>query len=158
MALLQVGTQAPHFAAQDQVGVTHTLEMYRGSWIVLYFYPKDLTPGCTVEACSFRDNLARLTVKGAKVFGVSADSSQRHAKFAEEKSLTFPLLADEEKKLCEAYGAIGKKKFMGREFVGILRVTYIIDPQGVIAKVYEKVSPKGHVDEVLQDLEMLQRS
>lgn len=151
-----LNTKAPHFTAQDQHGKTHTLSDYAGKWIVLYFYPKDMTPGCTVEACSFRDNLARITAKGAVVLGVSADSVKRHAKFAENETLTFPLLADEEKTMCEAYGAIGKKKFMGREFIGILRNTYLIDPKGVVVKVYEGVKPAGHVDEVLHDLASLQ--
>lgn len=147
--------RAPHFTAQDQHNKTHSLNNYLGKWIVLYFYPKDMTPGCTVEACSFRDNLARLTAKGAVVLGVSADSIKRHAKFAETEGLSFPLLADENKKICEAYGAIGKKKFMGREFVGILRSTYIIDPKGFVVKIYENVKPAGHVEEVLHDLKVL---
>ncbi|NBS69096.1 thioredoxin-dependent thiol peroxidase [bacterium] len=148
---------APHFTTQDQNNKTHNLTDYLGKWVVLYFYPKDMTPGCTIEACSFRDNLHRITAKGAVVLGVSADSVKRHAKFAENESLTFPLLADEEKKICEAYGALGKKKFMGREYTGILRNTYLIDPNGSIAKVYENVKPAGHVDEIIRDLEVLAR-
>jgi thioredoxin-dependent peroxiredoxin len=144
--------RAPVFTAQDQEGKIHSLNDYQGKWVVLYFYPKDMTPGCTVEACSFRDNLVRLSAKGAIVLGVSADSVKRHAKFAENENLSFPLLADEDKKICGAYGAIGKKKFMGREYVGILRNTYLIDPKGYVAKVYENVKPAGHVDEVLNDL------
>ncbi len=150
------GQKAPYFTTQDQEGKTQELTSYQGKWIILYFYPKDMTPGCTVEACNFRDNLARLTTKGAVVLGVSADSVKRHAKFAENENLTFPLLADEDKTICEAYGAIGKKKFMGREYVGILRNTYLINPEGIIVKVYENVKPAGHVDEVLHDLETLQ--
>lgn len=146
---------APHFTTQDQNNKTHNLTDYLDKWVVLYFYPKDMTPGCTIEACSFRDNLHRITAKGAVVLGVSADSVKRHAKFAENESLTFPLLADEEKKICEAYGALGKKKFMGREYTGILRNTYLIDPNGSIAKVYENVKPAGHVDEIIRDLEAL---
>jgi thioredoxin-dependent peroxiredoxin len=143
---------APYFEAQDQAGKTHTLTDYAGKWIVLYFYPKDMTPGCTVEACSFRDSLHRITAKDAVVIGVSADSIKRHAKFAEAEGLSFPLLADEDKKICEAYGSIGKKKFMGREYVGIFRNTFIIDPKGYIVKVYENVKPEGHVEEILHDL------
>jgi thioredoxin-dependent peroxiredoxin len=146
---------APYFATQDQQNKLHKLTNYTNKWIILYFYPKDMTPGCTVEACSFRDNLARITAKGAVVLGVSADSAKRHAKFAENEHLSFPLLADEDKKICEAYGAIGKKKFMGREYVGILRNTYLIDPKGTVVKVYENVKPAGHVDEILHDLEAL---
>lgn len=144
---------APHFEAQDQTGKTHTLSDYAGKWIVLYFYPKDMTPGCTVEACNFRDSLHRITAKGAVVLGVSADSIKRHAKFAEAERLSFPLLADEDKKICESYGSIGKKKFMGREYVGIFRNTFIIDPKGYVVKVYENVKPAGHVEEILQELE-----
>lgn len=147
------GQKAPYFTTQDQHGNTQDLSSYTNKWIVLYFYPKDMTPGCTVEACNFRDNLTRLTAKGAVVLGVSADSVKRHAKFAENENLTFPLLADENKAICEAYGALGKKKFMGREYVGILRNTYLISPEGVVVKVYENVKPAGHVDEVLADLE-----
>lgn len=146
---------APHFTAQDQKNKAHSLSDYIGKWIILYFYPKDMTPGCTIEACSFRDSLDRLTAKGAVVLGVSADSIKRHAKFAETERLSFPLLADEDKKICEAYGALGKKKFMGREFVGILRNTYIINPKGVVVKVYENVKPAGHVDQILLDLKEL---
>lgn len=152
MSLPLLNAQAPYFATQDQYGKTHTLTDYKGKWVILYFYPKDMTPGCTVEACSFRDSLERITAKGAVVLGVSADSVKRHAKFAETERLSFPLLADEDKSICEAYGAIGKKKFMGREFVGILRNTYLINPEGVLVKIYESVKPAGHVDEVLKDL------
>ncbi len=147
--------KAPYFATQDQNNKTQSLTNYLDKWIVLYFYPKDMTPGCTVEACSFRDSLERLTAKGAVVLGVSADSVKRHAKFAETERLSFPLLADEDKKICEAYGAIGKKKFMGREYVGILRNTYLIDPKGIVVKVYENVKPAGHVEEIINDLEKL---
>ncbi len=146
---------APDFTLPDQIGKMHALSDYRGKWVILYFYPKDMTPGCTVEACSFRDNLQGLVVKGAQVLGVSADSVKRHEKFAQNESLTFPLLADEEKKVCELYGAIGKKKFMGREYIGILRNTYLISPEGKIVKIYENVKPTGHVQEILDDLEKL---
>lgn len=146
------GKKAPHFATQDQHNKLQSLTDYSGKWVILYFYPKDMTPGCTVEACSFRDSLERILAKGAVVLGVSADSVKRHAKFAETERLSFPLLADEDKKICEAYGAIGKKKFMGREFVGILRNTYLINPEGVVVKVYESVKPAGHVDEIIKDL------
>ena len=149
------GKKAPYFATQDQHEKNITLTDFSGKWVVLYFYPKDMTPGCTVEACSFRDNIARVQAHDAVVPGVSADSVTRHAKFAEQESLPFSLLSDPEKRICEDYGAIGKKKFMGREYVGILRNTYLINPDGVIVKVYEGVKPAGHVDEVLQDLETL---
>lgn len=147
--------KAPEFSLPDQKGKTHSLSDYKGKWVILYFYPKDMTLGCTHEACSFRDNLNRLIRSNAVVLGVSADSVKRHEKFAQVEGLNFPLLADEDKTVCKAYGALGKKKFMGREFIGILRNTYLIDPKGKIVKVYEKVKPAGHVDEIIADLKKL---
>lgn len=146
------GQKAPAFSLPDQQGTPHALADYKGKWVVLYFYPKDMTPGCTVEACSFRDNEARLKAAGAIVLGVSADSVKRHEKFAKNESLNFPLLADESKEVCKAYKSFGKKKFMGREYEGIMRNTFLIDPQGKIAKVYESVKPGTHVAEILEDL------
>jgi peroxiredoxin Q/BCP len=143
---------APAFSLPDQAGKTHSLSDYKGKWVILYFYPKDMTPGCTVEACSFRDNEARLTKAGAVVLGVSADSVKRHAKFADNEQLNFPILSDEGRVVVKAYHAFGKKKFMGREYDGIFRNTYLIDPKGIIVKVYESVSPKTHVEEILGDL------
>lgn len=154
--MISEGKQAPSFNLNDQSGKAHSLEQYRGSWVVLYFYPKDMTPGCTQEACDFRDNLARISSVGAVVLGVSADSEKRHTKFAEKESLNFPLLADVDHATCEAYDAWKPKKMMGHEFLGIVRSTFIIDPQGVVRKVYSPVSVKGHVDEVLRDLKALQ--
>lgn len=147
-----LGQAAPNFTLPDQEGIEHSLTDYRGKYVVLYFYPKDLTPGCTVEACCFRDNEARLTSAGAAVLGVSADTIKRHQKFAQIESLNFPLLSDSDYSVCKAYGAYGKKKFMGREYMGILRNTYIINPQGTVVQVYESVKPKVHVDEVLEFL------
>ncbi len=149
---------APTFTLLDQNGIAHSLSDYTGKWVVLYFYPKDMTPGCTVEACSFRDSLNRLTSHGAVVLGVSADSVKRHAKFTEQQSLNFPLLADEDHKVCEAYGVWQKKKFMGREYDGIVRTTLIINPTGEIVKRYDDVKVTGHVDEVLRDLEGLAKT
>lgn len=146
---------APNFTLHDQAGVAHELKQYAGQWVVLYFYPKDMTPGCTVEACNFRDTMGRLTSHGAVVLGVSADSVKRHAKFAEQQSLNFPLLADEDHAVCEAYGVWKTKKFMGRSFDGIARTTFIINPAGEIAKRYDNVKVSGHVDEVLKDLEAM---
>ena len=114
-----------------------------------------MTPGCTVEACSFRDNEARLTAAGAIVLGVSADSVKRHAKFAENESLNFPLLSDESKEVCKAYESYGKKKFMGRTYDGIMRNTFLIDPAGKIVRIYEGVKPTAHVQEILEDLKTL---
>jgi thioredoxin-dependent peroxiredoxin len=147
--------KAPAFTLNDQHGNPHSLSDYKGKWVVLYFYPKDMTPGCTQEACDFRDNLNRLTSSGTAVLGVSADSEARHKKFAEKESLSFPLLADTDHAMCEAYGVWQTKKFMGREYDGIVRTTLIINPVGEIVKRYESVSVKGHVDAVIKDLEEL---
>lgn len=144
--------KAPDFSLPDETGTVRSLSDYRGSWMVVYFYPKDDTPGCTIEACSFRDNLARLTSLGVAVIGISKDSVKSHRKFADKFSLPFPLLSDESKETIKAFGAWGKKKFMGREFEGILRNTYVIDPEGEIRKTYEKIDPKTHVDEILADI------
>ena len=119
---------------------------------MLYFYPKDDTPGCTTEACSIRDNWARFKKAGLVVLGASTDSVKSHAKFAEKYDLPFPLLADEKKELVKDYGVWGKKKFMGREYLGTKRWSFLIDPTGRIAKIYEDVKPNEHADEVLADL------
>lgn len=154
--MINIGDKAPAFALRDQTGTEHSLAGHAGSWIVLYFYPKDMTPGCTTEACDFRDNLSRLTSSGAVVLGVSADDEKRHKKFAEKESLNFPLLADTDHAVCEAYGVWKPKKMMGHEFLGIVRSTFLIDPMGVIRKIYSPVKVTGHVDEVLNDLKALQ--
>lgn len=151
-----VGSSAPSFTLLDQEGMPHDLSTYRGSWVVLYFYPKDDTPGCTKEACAFRDNLPRFKGANAIIFGISVDSVKSHKKFVEKYGLPFTLLADEDKKVVESYGVWGRKKFMGREYDGILRTTFIIDPSGMIAKVYEAVKPEGHAEEVLAELARLQ--
>ena len=149
--MLEVGTKAPNFQLPDQGGLTHQLSDYQGQWVLLYFYPKDDTPGCTKEACGIRDVWGDFKKAGIQVFGVSADSVAKHKKFAEKYSLPFTLLSDEEKGMLEAYKVWGKKKFMGREYMGIHRVSYLIDPDGKIAKVYPKVKPAAHAEEVLQD-------
>jgi peroxiredoxin Q/BCP len=146
------GSAAPSFRLPDQDGTIVDLEGLRGKTVVLYFYPKDSTPGCTAEACDFRDNFARIASKGAVVLGVSRDSARSHAKFREKQSLPFPLLVDEDAALCKAYGIWQKKKFMGREFLGIVRSTFLIDTAGVVRRVWSPVSVKGHVDEVLAAL------
>lgn len=130
----------------------HTLKEYRGKWVVLYFYPKDDTPGCTVEACQFRDNFPKFKRSKAVVLGVSVDPVKKHAKFATKYELPFTLLADEEKEVVNLYGVWAKKKFMGREYMGILRTSFLINPQGKIAKVYESVKPETHAEEVLADI------
>lgn len=148
--------KAINFTLPDQLGKNHKLTDYKGKWVVLYFYPRDNTPGCTKEACNFRDNISEFKKKGIMVLGVSKDSVSSHEKFSDKYKLNFPILSDPDHKVIEAYGAWGKKKFMGREFEGTIRKTTIIDPKGNIAKVYEKVNPLIHSGEVLQDIKNLQ--
>lgn len=146
---------APAFALPDQENVTHKLADYAGKWVVLYFYPKDDTPGCTKEACNFRDNGHQFAQKGVVILGVSKDTVASHKKFGAKYHLTFPLLADPEKKVIKAYEAWGIKKFMGREFEGTKRITYLIDPKGVIVKAYDKVNPLSHAGKILEDLNII---
>ena len=151
------GTMAKNFTLPDQDGKPHTLKDYVGKWVVLYFYPKDDTPGCTVEACQFRDNFPKFKRSKAVILGVSADAVKKHAKFVGKYELPFTLLADEEKKVVELYGVWAKKKFMGREYMGILRTSFLIAPDGKIAKVYENVKPAEHALEVLRDIGELRK-
>ncbi len=144
-----VDDAAPSFELPDQTGKVHTLEDYRGQWVVLYFYPKNNTPGCTTEACEFRDNIFAFKRMNAQIIGVSLDDVESHKEFAEEYNLPFPLLADTEGELAEAYDVLG---FMGKM---AKRQTFIINPDGKIAKHYEKVNPSEHSEEVLADLETL---
>ena len=144
------GEPAPSFAAPDQDGNQVDLASLAGRWVVLYFYPKDDTPGCTKEACSFRDSHAAIEQVGAAVIGVSGDSTASHARFAAKYSLPFPLLADPDHAIARAYGAWGLKKNYGREYEGIIRSTFIIDPQGRVAKRWAKVKPAEHGREVLE--------
>lgn len=146
------GTPAPQFTLPDQDGEVHTLEQYKGKWTLLYFYPKDDTPGCTKEACAIRDADPDLSSLGAVVLGVSADSVKSHKKFAEKYQLQFPLLSDEGHVVADAYGVWARKKFMGKEYDGILRTSFLINPDGVIDTVYENVKPEVHATEVLADL------
>lgn len=141
---------APDFSLQDSLGMPHTLSDYKGRWLVLYFYPKNDTPGCTVEACSMRDARDDLTDLGAEVIGVSRDGASSHESFKTKYNLNFTLLSDPSKVAMEAYGAWGKGRF-GKE--GALRKTFIINPEGQVVKVYEKVTPEGHGKQVVQDLE-----
>src|SRR4051812_20763801 len=147
--MLKEGDKAPNFAARDAEGVPVQLSDLRGQKIVLYFYPKDDTPGCTKEACSFRDSYSKFKRRGVKVIGVSLDSEASHKKFAAKYDLPFTLLADVDRSVSEAYGTYSKKKFMGREFMGINRMTFLIDENGNIKKVFPKVKPETHADEVL---------
>lgn len=152
MAIPQLGSKAPDFTLKDQDEKEYRISSYHGQWIILYFYPKDDTPGCTKEACSMQDNLAVFKKKNVAVLGVSCDNTASHQKFAAKYQLQFPLLADVKKEVVNAYGVYGKKMFMGREVVGIRRTTFLISPEGKIAKVYENVKPEGHGKEVLRDI------
>ncbi len=153
--MLQEGIQAPNFTALDQFEVSHTLSGYKGSFVILYFYPKDNTPGCTAEACAIRDSWQDFRDKNIIVLGVSADSSKSHKNFSEKYSLPFPLLVDSDKKILRAYEAIGMKKMFGRTYEGILRISYLIGPDGKIAKAYPKVKPNEHAAEILRDVDSI---
>lgn len=146
------GSVAPDFTLLDQDGMPHTLSDYRGKRVLLYFYPKDDTPGCTKEACMLRDALPDFARLDAVVFGVSADSVKSHKKFADKYRLPFTLLADEEKDVVTRYGVWGRKKMMGREYDGIFRTSFLIAPDGTVERVYENVKPETHAADVLADL------
>jgi len=150
MAMPDVGDKAPAFSLEDQSGKTVKLSDFKGKTVVLYFYPKDDTPGCTREACSFRDEHSALKKAGAVVLGVSPDSGPSHAKFAGKYKLPFPLLADTDHAISEKYGAWGEKSLYGRKFMGITRSTFLIDASGKVARVWPKVKVDGHVDQVLE--------
>lgn len=147
--LLPVGTAAPDFEALDQKGQRIRLKDLRGKKVILYFYPKDDTPGCTKEACGFRDAYAQLQAAGYVVLGVSADDVASHKRFAEKYQLPFSLLADPERKIIQAYGAWGTKRMYGKTYEGTLRATYLIDEAGQIAAVFPKVKPETHAEEIL---------
>ena len=149
---LQAGDVAPAFTLPSSGGEAVSLKDFRGKKLVLYFYPKDDTPGCTKEACSFSDNLARVRRKGAEVIGISADSAKSHRKFSEKYKLPFMLLSDEDKNVVNAYGVWKEKSFMGRKYMGIQRTTFIIDEKGRVAHVFSKVKVDGHTEEVLEKL------
>ena len=147
---LKEGDKAPDFAVPDAEGNTVRLKDLRGKKVVLYFYPKDDTPGCTKEACSFRDSFAAFKRRGIEVLGVSLDNERSHQKFAQKYGLPFRLLADTERAVSEAYGTYGEKKFMGRAYMGNNRMTFLIDEKGKIKKIFSKVKPEEHAEEVLQ--------
>jgi len=147
--LLKVGDKAPEFHVKDQNGKIVKLSDYKGKKLILYFYPKDDTPGCTAEACNLRDNYNELRKKGFEILGVSADDEKKHIKFIEKHSLPFSLLADTEQQVCKAYGVWGKKKFMGREYMGINRTTFIIDEEGKIEHIITDVDTKNHSNQIL---------
>jgi peroxiredoxin Q/BCP len=149
---LKEGDKAPEFSANMNAGGKISLADYLGKNVILYFYPKDDTPGCTKEACAFRDHFADFKKVGAMVFGVSPDSVKSHDKFVEKFKLPFTLLADEDKKIVEAYGVWGEKSFMGRKYMGVYRVTFLIGPDGKIKKIWPEVKPDEHAAEVLAAL------
>lgn len=149
---IPAGISAPEFTLQDDTGQSRSLSDYRGQPLVLYFYPKDDTPGCTTEACNFRDDYSAYQQAGVTILGVSPDTVKSHVKFKAKFGLPFPLLADVDHKVCELYGVWGKKKFMGKEYDGVFRTTFIIDAQGKIARVFENVKPAEHSAQVLAAL------
>lgn len=151
--MIQLNKKAPEFSLEDQRGETHTLSQYLGKKVLIYFYPKDDTPGCTTEACNFRDNYKALTDSGLVILGVSKDTVKSHKKFAEKYELPFPLLSDVDTTMAQAYGVWRLKKFMGREYMGIERMSFLIDEKGNVAKIYEGVKPKEHTQEVRVDIE-----
>lgn len=164
MPIPKANTKAPDFTLPDQSGKTHKLSEYKGKWVLVYFYPKDDTPGCTKEACAIRDEFPDFNKLKITVLGISADSVKSHSKFVEKYKLPFTLLADEDKEVINKYGVWAKKKFMparrtgtggGREYMGILRTSFLISPEGKIAKVYEKVKPEMHATEILTDVKTL---
>lgn len=152
MSLPKIKSLAPAFSLPDQNGVVHTLKEYKGKWVLLYFYPKDDTPGCTIEACTIRDQFKDFKKIDAAVLGVSTDSVKSHKKFVDAYELPFTLLADEKKEMVGEYGVYGEKKFMGRTYFGTKRTSFLISPDGKIAKVYENVKPEKHAAEVIVDV------
>ena len=153
--MIEEGRKAPEFCLPNQDNVEICLRDLKGKWVILYFYPKDMTPGCTTEACDFTEALPRFEALDAVVLGVSPDSPEKHRRFIEKKDLKITLLSDEKKEVLKAYGAWGPKKMYGREFEGVIRSTFLIDPEGKVAAVWPKVRVKGHVEAVRERLETL---
>jgi peroxiredoxin Q/BCP len=152
MGMPEAGQDAPAFSLEDQDGKTFASKDLKGKWVVLYFYPKDDTPGCTREACNFRDEYSGLKKSGAVVLGVSPQGPESHQKFAKKYKLPFPLLIDADHKVAERYGAWGEKLNYGRKYMGIIRSTFLIDPKGKLARVWPKVKVDGHVEQVQEAL------
>ncbi len=150
MKTLSEGDKAPGFGVVNQNNEVMSLQSYRGKKVILYFYPKDSTPGCTAESCNLRDSYSELTTLGFEVIGVSADSVASHQKFISKHDLPFDLLSDTDRKVIEAYGVWGPKKFMGKEYEGIHRTTFVIDENGVIERVFNKVKTKEHTQQILE--------
>ena len=153
--MLKIGQKAPEFCLKNQDEVEICLKDLKGKWVVLYFYPKDNTPGCTTEACDFTNELKEFEELDAIILGVSPDSCESHRKFIEKKDLKITLLCDEDRKVLKEYGAWGKKKMYGKEYEGVIRSTFLIDPEGNIAYVWPKVRVKGHVEKVKEKLKEL---
>ncbi len=151
MTKLKEGDKAPDFKGKDQDGNLISLDDFKGHKLVLYFYPKDSTPGCTSQACNLRDNYDYLLKNGYKVLGVSADSEKSHQKFIEKNDLPFPLISDTDKEILKAYDVWGLKKFMGKEFMGIKRTTFVIDEEGKIEEIIEKVKTKDHTAQIIKE-------
>jgi thioredoxin-dependent peroxiredoxin len=151
MKHLKIGDKAPDFKTEDQNGNPMNLSDFSGSKVILYFYPKDSTPGCTAQACNLRDNYDSLLKKGYKVLGVSADSAKKHQNFITKNELPFPLLMDEDKTIIQDYGVWGEKKFMGKIYDGIHRTTFIIDENGMIEDIIEKVKTKDHTAQIMSE-------
>lgn len=153
MTHLKTGDIAPGFEFKNSNGLVTKLDSFKGKRLILYFYPKDNTPGCTAEACNLRDNYEALLKKGFEIIGVSADSEKSHSNFIAKYQLPFPLIADTEKEILKAYGVWGEKKMMGRTYMGINRTTFVIDEKGVIEKVFTKVKTKVHTEQILEEYE-----
>ena len=149
---LEEGKKAPAFSIPDQTGKKVALKDFKGKTVILYFYPKDMTPGCTTESCDFRDLKSKISRKKAVVLGISKDSVERHQKFIDKYDLNFSLLSDENSDVCEKYGVWQEKNMYGKKFMGIVRTTFVIGPDGKIEKIYNKVKVKGHAEAVLAEL------
>ena len=155
MKKLREGKPAPNFTLPDQDGKSHMLSSYNGQWVLIYFYPKDDTTGCTKEACAIRDMMPDFKKLKLQVFGISKDNMKSHKKFEEKYKLPFTLLSDEGKKVMNKYGVWGEKSMYGRKYMGTLRTSFLIDPKGKIAKIYQKVNPETHAEEILSDLKKM---
>jgi peroxiredoxin Q/BCP len=153
--MIEIGLTAPEFSLPDQSGTQVSLSDYKDHWVLLYFYPKDNTPGCTVEACGIRDSWRDFQKADIVVLGVSADSIKKHQQFIADHQLPFTLLSDKDREVIKKYDALGEKSMFGKKYLGIMRVSYLIDPQGKIIKIYPKVNPVTHAKEILEDASTL---
>jgi peroxiredoxin Q/BCP len=149
---LELNTKAPEFNWVDEAGINHNSTELSGKWTILYFYPKDNTSGCTKEACDFRDNMERISSYDAQVIGVSPDSLKSHNNFTQKFDLNFQLIPDSDKAICNLYNVMGEKSMYGKKYMGVIRTTYIISPDGIIKSIYNKVKVEGHASKVIEDL------